>query len=345
MPIEDKRAIWRQMLGTSAVFGLGILMDWPMAFLAAVFTTLFLQAPAALPVKVSLKLFAFAIGAMLGSWILFSLLVPYPVVFLAMVAIAIMLSFSWTIAGAGILPGVLALMAAMMVPNIIVQSEELALALVTWVPANLLIAGFASALCFTLIPAPPAQRSEMAEGPAGGAAQAFDPKRRLLRMTMVTVPFAILFFLSESSALLVLFFVALLSQQLAAMPSAGKTVAKGMLTANLLGAGLAMIFYEINVIAPSAITAILLIALLCAAMGALGKSSHPLAPAAGSAITTVLVVYGGSIAPFSDEADVKSLARVAQIAAAAGFVILAYLVVDEFLPEQPPQKRSPRRAA
>ncbi|MCT8161289.1 DUF2955 domain-containing protein [Pseudoruegeria sp. SHC-113] len=319
------------MLGTSVVFGLGLLLDWPMAFLGAVFTTLFLQAPAAMPVKVSVKLFTFAIGAMLLSWVLFSLLVPYPVVFLAVVALAIMLSFGWTISGAGILPGVLALMAAMMVPNIIVQSEELALVLVSWIPLNLLIAGFASALCFTLIPAPPPKAPQAKAQPAQAD---FDPKRRLLRMTMVTVPFAILFFLLESSALLVLFFVALLSQQLAAMPSAGKAVAKGMLTANLLGAALAMVFYEINVIAPSAITAVLLIALLCVTMGTLGKSQHALAPAAGSAITTVLVVYGGSIAPFSDEADVKSLVRVIQIGAAASFVILAYLVVDEFLPER-----------
>ena len=40
--------------------------------------------------------------------------------------------------------------------------------------------------------------------------------RRLLRMSIIAVPFAVVFFVFEWSATLVLFFVALLSQQLAA---------------------------------------------------------------------------------------------------------------------------------
>ncbi|MDV7144862.1 DUF2955 domain-containing protein [Tropicimonas sp. TH_r6] len=331
MHTEERRSILRLTFGTVGVFGLGLLLDWPLSFIGAVFAALFLQAPAAMPIKVALKLFVFATLLMLVSWLAFSLLAPYPLVFLGGVAIAIVLSFGWSIAGAGILPGVLALMAAMMIPNIIVQSEELALVFVAWIPANLLIAGFASALSFTLFPAEPVA--------AGGAKpkkakQDFDPVRRLVRMSMVTVPFALAFFLFGWSALLVLFFVAILSQQLAAMPAAGKGVAKAMLTANMLGAGIAIVFYEINVIAPSVVTAILLAVFLCVALGALSKSKHPLAPAAGSALTTVLVVYGGSIAPFSDEADVKSIVRVVQIGLSAMIVIVAYTVVDEFLPER-----------
>ncbi|MCA0871522.1 DUF2955 domain-containing protein [Seohaeicola saemankumensis] len=333
MPTEDRRAILRLTFGTAGVFGLGLLLDWPLAFIGAVFTALFLQAPAAMPVKVAAKLYVFAILLMFASWILFSLLAPYPVVFLGGVAVAIVLSFTWSIAGAGILPGVLALMAAMMIPNIIVQSEGLALVLVAWIPANLLIAGFASALSFAVFPAAPVAAGAKVEKPPPD----FDPVRRLVRMSMVTVPFAMGFFFFGSSAILVLFFVALLSQQLAAMPAAGKKVAAGMLTANLLGAGIAMVFYEINVIAPSVVTAILLSVVLCVTLGTLSKSDHPLAPAAGSALTTVLVVYGGSIAPFSDEADVKSIVRVVQIGLAALIVIVAYTVVDEFLPE----RRSP----
>ena len=201
----------------------------------------------------------------------------------------------------------------------------------SWIPGNLLIAGFVSALSFTLIPAPP---PDAGAKPKEKPAPDFDPVRRLVRMSMVTVPFALAFFLFGWSALLVLFFVALLSQQLAAMPAAGKTVAKGMLIANMLGAAIAMLFYEINVIAPSVVTAILLVTVLCLALGTLGKSEHPLAPAAGSAISTVLVVYGGSIAPFSDETDVKSIVRVVQIGLSALIVIVSYIVVDEFLPER-----------
>lgn len=341
MPTEAARSILRLTLGTTGVFTLGLILGWPLSVIGAVFTALFLQAPVGLTVNASVKLFIFALGVMLFSWALSSLLVPYPVIYLAGVALAIIASFAWSVSGAGLLPGVLALMAAMMVPNLVLKSQDLALVLVMWVPLNLLIAGFTAGLMFTLIPAdPPAAAAQ-----ASKADPDFDPARRIFRMSLVTVPFALAFFAFDASALLVLFFVALLSQQLAALPAAGKSVAKGMLTANILGAALSMLFYEVNVIAPTIVIPALLCFLLCLTMGTLGKSDHALAGAAGSALTTVLIVYGGSIAPFSDEADVKSITRVLQIGSAAAFVILAYVVVDEFWPERRRRKARSETAA
>ncbi len=330
MLTEDYRSVVRLAVGTSAVFTIGLLLGWPMAFIGALFTTLFLQAPGPMPPKVSVKLFTFALLVMLFSWMVSSVLAPYPVVFLAAVCLAIMASFTWSLSGAGILPGVLALMAAMMVPNVVIQSQDLALVLVTWVPINLLIAGFVSALMFLLIPA----EAQTVSQKATDAAKDFDPVRRLVRMTFVTVPFALVFFISGSSALLVLFFVALLSQQLAAMSGAGKTVGKAMLLSNSLGALVAIVCFEINVMVPNIVTPAILCLLLCFSLGALGKSKSKLAPAAGSAITTALVIYGGSIGVFADEADAKSVTRVLQIGSAVLFVVVAFIVVDEFLPER-----------
>lgn len=336
MRTEDRRSILRLALGTTGVFSLGLVLGWPLASIGAVFTALFLQAPVGLTLKASGSLFAFGLVVMVFSWLLSLILLPYPAVYLAAVCIAIITSFAWSMAGAGagVLPGVLALMAAMMVPNLVLQSRDLALMLVGWVPMNLLIAGFTSGLMFTLIPAAPSTVPQK----ASPSMPKFDAGRRMLRMSLVTVPFALAFFISGGTALLVLFFVALLSQQLAAMPAAGKSVAKAMLTANILGAGVAILAYEINVVSPSLVTPVLLCLLLCLALGTLGKSDSSLAPAAGSAITTALIIYGGSIAPFSDEADVKSITRVVQIASAATFVILAYVVVDEFWPEKAARK-------
>ncbi|WP_237215972.1 DUF2955 domain-containing protein [Ruegeria lacuscaerulensis] len=330
MPIEGRKSIFRLALGVTGVFTLGLFLGWPLAVVGAVFTALFLQAPAALPLAAFTKLFVFSIGLMFISFLLSSIFAPYPVVFLILVAIGIILSFMWSVSGAGVLPGVIALMGALMIPNLALQSQDLALVLVFWIPINLLFAGFVSTLMFVLIPADLQSAAEK----KAGAPPVFDPHRRIVRMSLVTVPFAMVFFLSGASALLVLFFVALLSQQLAAMPSMGKTVAKAMLTANLLGAAVSIICYEVNVIAPVILTPILLCLFFCFTLGALGKSQAALAAAAGSALTTVLIVYGGSIAPFSDEADVKSITRVLQVAGAAFFVILAYVIVDEFWPER-----------
>ena len=333
MPIEDRKSVARLALGVTGVFALGLFLGWPLAVVGAVFTALFLQAPAALPLAAFAKLFVFSIGLMFISFLLSSVFAPYPVVFLILVAIGIILSFMWSVSGAGVLPGVIALMGALMIPNLVLQSQDLALVLVFWIPMNLLFAGFVSTLMFVLIPAEPLTAAQKKTDTPPD----FDPHRRIVRMSLVTVPFALAFFVSGASALLVLFFVALLSQQLAAMPSMGKAVAKAMLTANLLGAAISIICYEVNVIAPVILTPILLCLLFCFVLGALGKSQIPLAAAAGSALTTVLIVYGGSIAPFSDEADVKSITRVLQVAGAAFFVIVAYIIVDEFWPERKKQ--------
>ncbi len=330
MPIEERKSVFRLALGVTGVFALGLFLGWPLAVVGAVFTALFLQAPAALPLAAFAKLYVFSIGLMFISFLLSSVFAPYPVVFLILVAIGIILSFMWSVSGAGVLPGVIALMGALMIPNLVLQSQDLAIVLVFWIPMNLLFAGFVSTLMFVLIPAEP----QTAAQKKTGAPPDFDPYRRIVRMSLVTVPFAMVFFVSGASALLVLFFVALLSQQLAAMPSMGKAVAKAMLTANLLGAAVSIICYEVNVIAPVILTPILLCLFFCFTLGALGKSQVALAAAAGSALTTVLIVYGGSIAPFSDEADVKSITRVLQVAGAAFFVIIAYVIVDEFWPER-----------
>ncbi|WP_170724706.1 DUF2955 domain-containing protein [Ruegeria lacuscaerulensis] len=330
MRTDDRQAVLRLALGVTGVFSMGLLLGWPLAVVGAVFTALFLQAPAALPLAAFGKLFVFSIGLMFLSFLLSSVFAPYPVVFLILVAIGIILSFTWSVSGAGVLPGVIALMGALMIPNLVLQSQDLALVLVFWIPLNLLFAGFAATMMFVLIPAEPPTAAQQ----KAAVAQDFDPHRRIVRMSLVTVPFALVFFVWGASALLVLFFVALLSQQLAAMPAAGKAVAKAMLTANLLGAAVSIVCYEANVIAPVILTPILLCFFFCLTLGALGKTQTPLAAAAGSAITTTLIVYGGSIAPFSDEADVKSIVRVLQVASAAFFVIAAYIVVDEFWPEK-----------
>ncbi|NOD64277.1 MULTISPECIES: DUF2955 domain-containing protein [unclassified Ruegeria] len=330
MRTEDRNSVIRLALGVTGVFALGLFLGWPLAVVGAVFTALFLQAPAALPLAAFAKLFVFSIGLMFISFLLSSVFAPYPVVFLILVAIGIILSFMWSVSGAGVLPGVIALMGALMIPNLVLQSQDLALVLVFWIPLNLLFAGFVSTLMFVLLPAEPQTGAQK----KAAASSDFDPNRRIVRMSLVTVPFAMAFFISGASALLVLFFVALLSQQLAAMPSMGKTVAKAMLTANLLGAAISIICYELNVIAPVILTPILVCLFFCLSLGALGKTQVPLAAAAGSALTTVLIVYGGSISPFSDEADVKSITRVFQVASAAFFVIAAYVVVDEFWPER-----------
>ncbi|RYH10540.1 DUF2955 domain-containing protein [Tropicimonas sp. IMCC6043] len=326
MPTDIRRAF-----GITAVFAAGLFLGWPMAVVGAVLTALLLRAPAALSLSAILRLVLVTAGMSLLSWLLFSALLPYPAVYLGAMSVGVVLSFAWVVSGAGTVAGVLALLATMLLPNVILMSRDLGLTLAVWIPLNLLIAGIVSGLAFSLFPTSPS------DAPARQAQEQADfrPARRITRMSLVTLPFALVFFLSGSSAVLVLFFVALLSLQLAATPDAGPAVARAMLRSNALGAAVAVLCYELTVVAPSEVTPVLLCLLTCLSLDALARSEHPFAPYAGSAITTALIVYGGSIGPFADEADVKGITRVLQIAGAALYVNLAYIVVDAFWPEEP----------
>ena len=119
MRTEDQSSVTRLALGVTGVFSLGLFLGWPLAVVGAVFTALFLQAPAALPLAAFAKLFVFSIGLMFISFLLSSVFSPYPVVFLILVAIGIILSFMWSVSGAGILPGVIALMGAVFVKEVV----------------------------------------------------------------------------------------------------------------------------------------------------------------------------------------------------------------------------------
>ncbi|WP_145975876.1 DUF2955 domain-containing protein, partial [Ruegeria atlantica] len=230
MRTEDQRSVTRLALGVTGVFSLGLFLGWPLAVIGAVFAALFLQAPTALPLAAFAKLFVFSIGLMFISFLLSSIFSPYPLVFFILVAIGIILSFMWSVSGAGVLPGVIALMGALMIPNLVLQSQDLALVLVYWIPLNLLFAGFVSTLMFALIPGEPQTGAQK----KAATQPSFDSHRRIVRMSLVTVPFAMAFFISGASALFFLFFVALLSQQLAAMPAAGPSLSSSLLPPLLL---------------------------------------------------------------------------------------------------------------
>lgn len=330
----------RIALGVSTHFALAILIGWPLATICTVFVTLFLKAPGPLPPKMIFGLFMQAVVFLCISWVIATTLAQYPAAFLLALALAVGLSFYWSTRGAGMLSVVLALMAALMLPTLVLTSQKLALLLVVWVPLNLVLAWVWTTLMFHLFPPSPA-----------GAAQAakpdlphHDPNRLVLRMSLVTIPFALHFYLVGSGALVTLLFVAILSQQLSAATAAGPMVAKTMLRANLLGGIAAIVCYQITLVAPLMLTALLAFAATATVLAAWLTSQRADAAQAGTALTTAVILFGGSIAPFGDDADVAMLDRLLQIGHALGFVLIAYVVVDAFFPLTAAPKPKRRRA-
>lgn len=326
-PAANRRGL-RLALGASAAFSLALLIGWPLATFSAVFVALFLQAPAAMPARAFWGLFQQAVVFLVASWLIASALSSYPVPLLLAVAMAVAISFRWGSTGAGKLSVVLALIAALMVPNLVIVSQELTWLLVIWLPLNLCVAWLWTVFMFWLFP-PGAMPAPAAAGANGTRP---DPGRLVLRMSLVTIPFAMLFFLSGSGMLITLFFVAILSMQLAAARGAGPTVAKGMLKANVIGGIAAIIAYEVTVIAPLMPVAMLAMTLGAVTLARWLVSDRADSALAGTALSTMIIVFGGAISPLSGDADVKMIDRLWQISFALAFVLLAYVIVDRFFP-------------
>ncbi|MEM8570484.1 MAG: DUF2955 domain-containing protein [Pseudomonadota bacterium] len=317
-------------LAPAIVFSLGLILDWPVFYLAAVFAALFCQAPAPMPLASGLRLLLVAAFFLASALLLASVLEPYPVVFLAGVAIGLGVTLRAAVRGANTLIVVLAMLAALLIPFLVKISSDLAGLIAFWLVINMSVALLVSWAAFALFPSATPPKPKPQESSAE-----FDPGRRLARMCLVTIPFAMVFFLIESDAALVLIFAAILATQLAASTAAGPLVAKGMMAANLLGGLAAVLVYEALVMAPFLPLAILLIlsASLCFAdRFAAGDAL------AGSALTAVLILVGGSLGPISDGAEVKMLTRLWQIGLALAYILSAFVLVDRWLPEKGTQR-------
>ncbi|MEM1361648.1 MAG: hypothetical protein AAGF94_08020 [Pseudomonadota bacterium] len=313
-------------LAPASVFALGLIFDWPVFYLAAVFAALFVQAPAPMPALVGLRLLGLSAAMLAVAWLLTAALLPYPIVFLTGIALGLGAALRAAVRGANVLVVVLAMLAALLVPFLGKVSTVLAGLISIWLLINMGLAMLAGWAAFALFPAGQTPGTDTKpDGPG------FDPERRLARMCLVSVPFALVFFAIESGAALVLIFVAILATQLAASTAAGPVVAKGMMVANVLGGVAAILIYEALVIAPFLPLAILLVFAACLFFAGQAAAGDPLA---GSALTAVLILVGGSLGPISDGAEVKLLARLWQVGLALAYILTAFVLVDRWLPEK-----------
>lgn len=320
-------------LAPATLFALGMLFNWPVFYLAAVFAALFTQAPVPMPVSAGVRLLGLSAIMLAAAWVLSAALLPYPIVFLACVALALGAALRAAIQGANVLVVVLAMLAALLVPFLAKLSLGLAGLVSVWLVINMALAMLAGWAAFALFPAGPLPETSVSQ-----KAPAFDPERRLARMCLVSIPFAVFFFAIESDAALVLIFVAILATQLAASTAAGPVVARVMMLANVLGGIAAVLIYEALVIAPFLPLAMLLVFAACLFFAARAAAGNPLA---GSALTAVLILVGGSLGPISDGAEVKMLTRLWQVGLALIYILSAFVLVDRWLPE----KEQPRSEA
>jgi hypothetical protein len=327
MPLALRQArILRFSVGITLAMALALGAAWPMSFITPVFVAIFLSAPAAAPsLRTGLmQILAMACGCGVGLLITMTVL-PYPLICLPVILLALFRLYYWGFGGGNPFVLLMMLIGLLMIPVMGMESSGLAMMIALGLSFGGALAVGLTALCFVLVPDPP---SELAVAPA--AAPQLDPDQRFkmaaTTTAIVALPVVIFYLYGLTSNLLVLVFIALLSMQ----PQVGKGIKGGafLILANAFGGLVAIIWYELLVIAPTYATLIMLSWLFGLWFGA-GVFSANAKQAAffGGALGTVLVLVGGSTGAYSDEADIKFIVRIAQIMAAAIYCISAFVVV------------------
>ena len=328
-PPENVRHGLRLALAPWIVFSLGIVTNLQLAFIGSVFAALFTLGLKPVPVSYGIALLTKSAAILLLAWGLSIWFLPYPVVFLIFVCLGVLLAYRLQIKTGDLLLSVFAVIAALLVPFLARMDPELAGTIAYWLIANVAVAMIVSWLVFLVLPELDA--SEQGTKKAADETNVTDAELQMLRLAAVVIPFVFFAFVFDFITPFVLVFVAIQSSQFVADTSSQSRASWDMLTANMIGGIAAVLVYELLVAVP--FLPFVLVTLF-AALAWFSRQFIAGDTRIVSAITAFLILIGGTLMPFSDDAQTKMIFRLWQLGAAFAYLSLAFAIVDRFAPER-----------
>ncbi|MEM9432187.1 MAG: hypothetical protein AAGA32_22380 [Pseudomonadota bacterium] len=328
-PAPNPRRWARMTLGVGTVFCLGVVIAWPMSFVSAIFTGMLLNGARPLPQKAALAALLIAILSMAANWFAAQFLMTYPSVFAIAITLVLYQLYLYGARGGHPVILVLVMIGLVLQPVLLQMSRDLAAIVGLWLILNLLIAIVASYLVFDLI------RPDEDAAPKQKAEIVLDEDRQALRMTLIVAPFALIFFSVAASNTVTLIFVAMLTPQLSAVSQNAGKASKGLIVANLIGGAGALLANELIVMAPSLPFMCALMICLIGGYAWAMQSSLSWAPVAQTAMNASIVLLGSAMAPIDTEVAGKLSDRILQIVGAVAYILLAFTIVDHYLPNRP----------
>lgn len=337
---RDARSIriLRLVIGITLASAVALGIGWPLSFLTAVLATSLLASGAPCPSlrTGAILVVVIAAAALFGLAVVAPLAIHYPLVCAVAIGLFLFLIFRASYGGTSPFLILWLLIAVLLLPMIAQESLEMAQAV-----AEGMVMGGAAAVGFTWIahalvpdPEPEAPGTETAAGAQKPSApNAAQRDARATVTTCVVYPAALAFYsFGLMSELLILIFIAILAQQ----PSltAGRKAGGALILGNLAGGLAAMLFYQLLVAAPTLGFFVALTALTTLVIGTRIFSDRPEAPVYATVLSTVLLLVGGSIAPFGDDVSGSFMLRIGQILAAVLYVVGALALIDRIRTER-----------
>ena len=324
---KDIRAV-RYAVGSTLAMAIAMGFQWNLSFLVPVLSLSFLATPKTRPnfrtgtVFVSVIAVACLTGLFLGRY-----LIPYPLVFLPFAGLLLLRVFYAQQSGRSPLLTTWLLIALLLIPLVIMMSPQLANLIALGIVFDAAVTIALVMFVYWLFPEPEASRSAVAPATADKPRPTADERfQNAMLSTLVVWPVMVLFYMFQwTGSVLILIFVALLSQQ----PAFAKNwqAGKALIIGNVVGGVVAIAFYELLVTMPEFGFLLLLTLLTGLVFGARVFSGKPMAPLYGMAFSTVLLVIGSTTSSEGD-AGSKVYSRVIQMMLAVLYVVAVFGLIE-----------------
>lgn len=322
----SERSAIRFGLGVGVSFFLALFLAWPYAYLSAIISCVLLSARKVISFKQSLVISAMVVVMVLLVYGLFSLASPYPVVFVILLFISCYSVLYKATTGTPAILTLTALFCVLMIPTAYQVDASIAWSLVKWLPVNVLV-GFLVASCMSVLM--PLTKEELMADNLVRLAPEHAHKRAVL-LAIVILPVPLMFWLFQLSDILVLVFLTLLLHALVESHAIRYRVTLGYLAANIIGGLVAIICFELLIMAPGAVFLLLLLCSVLLLIASKGFSKPALTPLLPSVCNAFIGLMGSATLYNWFDSQIAYLDRLAQIAVVISYLLVAFAVYESF---------------
>jgi hypothetical protein len=337
MDIASRR-ILRHALGVSLSLFISQIIDWPLAFLAPIFTTVLLSLPIPPP---SLKFSFLFVAKLVGAVLVCQLLLPFidhaPMAGVILVGLALFGTFYYTAMGGDHMIGAFITIGLTLLTGIGSVSIDMLIILTMSLAKGASMAIVMVYVAHALLPDPPSGPSAVA-GHHHPLQEKPDPRegaRSAIRALVIVFPVALLFLFMSSSASYIVVLIKLAAMGQQATTDNTRTMAGKLIESTVWGGIGAVIAWAVLSCYPSLIMYTLLIALAGLLYGSgifKGEGMHPKSAMWQYAFLTMIVVLAptvGSIAKGQAATD-RFWVRQFMFLGISVYGYLAVVVLDTF---------------
>jgi hypothetical protein len=325
----------RFSIGLTLTIALAFGFNWPLAFITPVFVAKFLgSGKAKMPFKTLMRIFSIIVIAFVFAIVLSRLFLPYPMVFILITTLTVFWIAYWNHSGGNEFVILMLLVGITVIPMLALLHQTVAAQFTLGFLFSCLLSIFIAMIMHELIP-DKACENVVIETTKTKEELNLDLPSKTLRVqlavltTLIIMP-AMIFFLyfDLGSAVMILAFIAILAQK----PDAiiGVKGSKALLVGNSLGGIIAIVMYNILVVAPSFGFMLVLFSLVLLIFSSLIFSSSPLAPLFAMALSTVIILIAASTLGDASAGE-KFYTRIIQISAACIYIVLTTLAASPWL--------------